>query len=199
MQIFICTKRECPEDRSQCFNYADVWENPEISSDNGGKNNNRYLHGSTRGHKGIDIITGETYKTVHSLMCGEVVSLVDSLTTNEYKRSSLGNTLMIKSKAKNGDEVFILYCHLDSISVEVGNKVEHGEAVAVSGSTGNAAEILNDDGSLKNGIRKANWHVHIEAATKGDGYNNFYSLGFYRVQPEDYMKTKFDSDGNTID
>ncbi|OXA71668.1 hypothetical protein B0A56_13990, partial [Flavobacterium columnare NBRC 100251 = ATCC 23463] len=31
-----CNNDTCPDDFSQCFNYADVWDNPEISSDNGG-------------------------------------------------------------------------------------------------------------------------------------------------------------------
>lgn len=188
----------CTPDCSQCFNYADVWENPVISSDNGGRNNNRYGHGSSRGHKGVDILTGGTYKDVHSLMCGEVTAVVDSFATNEYRRSSLGNTVMIKSKDKDNKTVFILYCHLDSVDVKVGDKVQHGKKIALSGSTGNAAEILDARGNLVSGIRKENWHVHIEAATMGDGHNNFYSLGSYRIQPEDYMKTKFDANGNVI-
>ena len=72
----------CKEDCSQCFNYEDVWENPEISSDNGGKNNNRFGFDSKRGHKGIDIVSGPKYKEVHSLMCGEVLKCVSSFKTN---------------------------------------------------------------------------------------------------------------------
>ena len=188
----------CPDDCSQCFDYADVWENPEISSDNGGKNNNRYGYNSTRGHKGIDILTGPTYKDVHSIMCGEVVSLVDSFKTNEYRTSSLGNTLMIKSKTKTGEIVFILYCHLDRIYVKKGDKVKHGQKVALSGSTGNASYSGLPNGVRGRGIDKANWHCHIETATRGEGYNNFLSLGSYRVKAEDYMKTKFDQNGNAI-
>jgi stalled ribosome alternative rescue factor ArfA len=40
--------------------------------------------------------------------------------------------------------------------------------------------------------------VHIEAATKGEGSYNFHDLGSYRVKAEDYMKTKFDSNGDKI-
>jgi murein DD-endopeptidase MepM/ murein hydrolase activator NlpD len=189
---------KCPEDCSQCFNYADVWENPEISSDNGGKNNNRFGYNSARGHKGIDILSGPVYKDVHSIMCGEVVSLVNSFKTNEYKKSSLGNTLMIKSKTEEGETVFILYCHLDKVYVKKGDKVKHGQKVALSGSTGNASYSGLPNGVKGHGINKENWHVHIEAATKGDGYNNFYSLGSYRIKAEDYMKTKFNENGNPI-
>nr|WP_303649284.1 M23 family metallopeptidase [Chryseobacterium edaphi] len=189
---------KCPEDCSQCLDYADVWENPVISNDNGGKNNNRFGYNSSRGHKGIDILSGPTYKEVHSIMCGEVVSLVNSFKTNEYRSSSLGNTLMIKSKTKDGEIVFILYCHLDKIYVKKGDKIKHGQKVALSGSTGNASYSGLPNGVRGHGIDKANWHCHIEAATKGEGYNNFYSLGSYRVKAEDYMKTKFDKNGNPI-
>ncbi|WP_330745554.1 peptidoglycan DD-metalloendopeptidase family protein [Chryseobacterium sp. CP-77] len=192
------SKNECPEDCSQCFHYADVWENPEISSDNGGKNNNRFGYNSARGHKGIDILSGPTYKDVHSLMCGEVTAIVNTFKTNEYRYKSLGNTLMIKSKDKDGKTVFILYCHLNKIYVKKGEKVKHGQKIAQSGSTGNASssEFLN--GVKGSGINKKYWHCHIEAATKGDGYLNFRDLGSYRVKAEDYMKTKFDKNGNPI-
>ncbi len=189
---------KCPEDCSQCFDYADVWDNPVISSDNGGKNNNRFGFNSVRGHKGIDILSGPVYKDVHSIMCGEVTAVVNSFKTNEYRSSSLGNTLMIKSKSKAGTTVFILYCHLDKVYVKKGDKVKHGQKVALSGSTGNASYSGLPNGLKGHGIDKENWHVHIEAATKGEGYNNFYSLGSYRIKAEDYMKTKFDSNGNPI-
>ena len=54
------------------------------------------------------------------------------------------------------------------------------------------------NGKKGHGIKKEFWHCHIEAATKGEGYNNFYSLGKYRIKAEDFMKTKFDKDGNSI-
>ena len=188
--------QSCTPDCSQCHNYADVWDNPEISSDNGGKNNNRVDHGSTRGHKGVDILSGSTYKDVHSIMCGTVEKIVDSFSTNEYKSKSLGNIVNVKSKDKNGNTVYMLYCHLDEIYVTEGQKVSHGTKIAKSGSTGNAAQILNSDGSLKNGIWSKNWHVHIEATSDGAGLTTFF--GKTRLQPEDYMKTKFDNDGNAI-
>ncbi|WP_160139350.1 peptidoglycan DD-metalloendopeptidase family protein [Chryseobacterium sp. c4a] len=188
----------CPDDCSQCFDYADVWENPEISTDNGGKNNNRFGYNSARGHKGIDIVSGPEYKDVHSLMCGEIVAIVDTFKTNQYKFRSLGNTLMIKSKDKDGKTVFILYCHLNKIYVKKGDKVKHGQKVAQSGSTGNASSDEFPNGVKGSGINKRYWHCHVEAATKGEGYNNFRDLGAYRIKAEDYMKTKFDKNGNTI-
>lgn len=45
---------------------------------------------------------------------------------------------------------------------------------------------------------RKNWHCHIEAATKGEGSNNFFYLAKYRLNAEDFMKTKFDKNGNAI-
>ncbi len=192
------SKSKCPDDCSQCFDYADVWDSPEISTDNGGKNNNRFGYNSARGHKGIDIVSGPIYKDVHSLLCGEVTAIVNTFKTNQYKFQSLGNTLMIKSKDKEGKTVFILYCHLNKVYVKKGDKVKHGQKIAQSGSTGNASSSEFPNGIKGSGINKKYWHCHIEAATKGDGYNNFLKLGSYRIKAEDYMKTKFDNNGNSI-
>ena len=105
---------------------------------------------------------------------------------------------MIKSKSKEGKEVFILYCHLDRLYVKEGQKVKHGEAIALSGSTGNASFSGMSNGVAGHGISKEFWHVHIEAATKGEGHYNFHDLGQFRIKAEDYMKTKFDKNGNAI-
>ncbi len=131
-------------------------------------------------------------------MCGEVTAIVNTFKTNEYRYKSLGNTLMIKSKDKDGKTVFILYCHLNKIYVKKGEKVKHGQKIAQSGSTGNASSSEFPNGVKGSGINKKYWHCHIEAATKGDGYHNFRDLGAYRVKAEDYMKTKFDKNGNPI-
>lgn len=192
----ITNNKSCTDDCSQCYNYADVWDNPVISSDNGGKNNNRVDHGSSRGHKGVDILSGSTYKDIHSIMCGIVESVVTSFKRNQYKSSSLGNVVNIKSKDKNGKIVYILYCHLDEIYVKKGDKVKHGQKIALSGSTGNASDGSLPNGVSGRGIKKENWHVHIEACADGAGLTTFY--GKTRLQPEDYMKTKFDENGNAI-
>lgn len=190
------SEEACTPDCSQCFNYADVWENPQISSDNGGKNNNRYDKGSSRGHKGVDILSGPTYKNVHSIMCGTVEALVDSFVTNKYGEKKLGNVVNIKSKDKNGNTVYILYCHLDKVHVTVGQKVSHGQLIALSGSTGNASDGSLPNGVPGRGISKEFWHVHIEACSDGAGAVTFF--GKNRLQPEDYMKTKFDANGNAV-
>ncbi|NML70325.1 DUF4280 domain-containing protein [Chryseobacterium sp. RP-3-3] len=186
----------CSKDGSQCLDYADVWENPIISSDNGGKNNNRFDKGSSRGHKGVDILSGPIYKEVHSLMCGKVEKIITSFKTNQYGEKKLGNVINIKSKDKNGNIVYILYCHLDKVYVEEGETVKHGQKIALSGSTGNASDGSLPNGIPGRGINKENWHVHIEACSNGSGAATFF--GKDRLQPEDYMKTKFDNKGNAI-
>ncbi|UWY29428.1 DUF4280 domain-containing protein [Flavobacterium sp. TR2] len=191
-----CNKVEnekCPDDYSQCFNYADIWDNPEISSDNHGKNNNRYGLG-TRGHKGVDILSGPNYKDVHSLLCGTVEKIVTSFRTNEYGFRKLGNVINIKSKDKDGKTVYLLYCHLDSVYVTEGQKVKHGQKIALSGSTGNASFSGLPNGQRGHGIEREFWHCHIEACS--DGANAVTFFGKDRLNPENYMKTKFDNDGN---
>jgi len=186
----------CSKDGSQCLDYADVWESPIISSDNGGKNNNRFDKGSSRGHKGVDILSGPIYKEVHSLMCGKVEKIITSFKTNQYGEKKLGNVINIKSKDKNGNIVYILYCHLDKVYVKEGETVKHGQKIALSGSTGNASDGSLPNGVPGRGINKENWHVHIEACSNGSGAATFF--GKDRLQPEDYMKTKFDNKGNAI-
>lgn len=56
--------------------------------------------------------------------------------------------------------------------------------------------LLN--GVVGYGIEKENWYCYIEVVIKGEGLNNFYYLGSYRVKVEDYMKIKFDSNGDKI-
>ena len=93
------------------------------------------------------------------------------------KEHSLGNTLMIKSKDKDNNTVFILYCHLDKIYVQKDDNVAHGEVVVLSGSTGNASYSGLPNGKTGHGIDKNDLPCHIETATKSNGFNNFYSLG----------------------
>jgi len=194
-------KKKCPEDCSQCFNYEDVVPNPQISSNWGNKNKNRFENMPRGGytHKGVDIHTGDNKVAVHSLLCGEVVHIRNSFKTNEYREGSLGNLVVIKSTDKSGKIIYIMYCHLDSVIVKSGEKVKHGQQIAVSGSTGNASDGSLPNGVLGKGIKKEFFHIHIEASRKYTmGNNTFIDVAKDRVDPELFMKTKFDKDGNTI-
>ncbi|MFV0531722.1 MAG: peptidoglycan DD-metalloendopeptidase family protein [Flavobacteriales bacterium] len=189
----------CPDDSSQCFEYADVWENPRLNNQSNNVNKNRfhrekrYNNTYPKGyyHTGTDILSNGRFLNLHSLLCGVVVDVVNTFKSQQYAASSLGNTVTIKSKDKNGRDVWIKYCHLESVSVVVNDKVKHGQKIGVSGCTGNAG--LKPNGNR--GIKIEYWHVHIEASTDGVFYK-----GKNRVDPEQFMKTKFDEtkQGNPI-
>ncbi|MDN3691621.1 M23 family metallopeptidase [Chryseobacterium tructae] len=189
----------CPSDSSQCFEYADVISNPKINDQSNNANKNRFhrdkRYNSTYPdgyyHTGTDILSGGKFVEIHSLLCGEVVDTVTSFSSQEYRKNSMGNTITIKSKDKEGKDVWIIYCHLDSVKVKAGQKVKHGEAIGVSGCTGNAG--LKPNGTR--GIEIRYWHVHIEASRE----NKFFGSK-KRIDAEQFMKTKFDetTKGNPI-
>ena len=84
---------------------------------------------------------------VYSSCDGEVVSV-------QYLTTSYGRHIKIKAKV-NGNVVYIRYCHLNSINVNVGDKVNAGQVIGKSGSTGNST------GS----------HLHYEVRNSEDRYN----------------------------
>ncbi|MDH5034370.1 M23 family metallopeptidase [Chryseobacterium cucumeris] len=175
---------KCPEDCSQCFEYADVIDNPKLNDQSNNVNKNRFhrtprynnKHPKGYYHTGTDILA-QLDKELKSLLCGEVVEALDT-------KGDLGKIVTIKSKDKNGKFIWIRYCHLNSFSVSKGQKIKHGKVFGKSGNTGNAKDILPQY-----------YHVHIEASTDGVFYG-----GSTRVDPEQFMKTKFDETikGNNI-
>lgn len=188
----------------KCVNYQDVKPNPILNNQTF-KNKNRFKiakryrsNGVVYYHRGTDILAS-TGTDVHSLLCGKVANFGfrTSFKTNQYATNSFGNTIVIESKDKDGKTIYVKYCHLDSISVKKGDKIIHGQVIAKSGSTGNAATILYTSGTkkgkLKNGIKKEYRHIHIEASRNKSFPNNRIGT---ENDPETYMKTKFDSDGN---
>ncbi|QQY31405.1 M23 family metallopeptidase [Chryseobacterium gleum] len=167
---------KCPEDCSQCFEYSDVIDNPKLNDQSNNVNKNRFhrtprynnKHPKGYYHTGTDILA-QLDKELKSLLCGEVVEALDT-------KGDLGKIVTIKSKDKNGKFIWIRYCHLNSFSVSKGQKIKHGKIFGKSGNTGNAKDILPQY-----------YHVHIEASTDGVFYG-----GTTRVDPEQFMKTKFD-------
>ena len=174
----------CFEDCSQCFDYQDVVENPQLNnqSDNVNKNrfkrekryNNKYPQGYF--HTGTDILA-PLNTPIYALLCGEVIEAKDT-------KGDLGKIVIIKSKDKKNRDIWIQYCHLNDYIVTKGQKVRHGENIGLSGNTGNAKDI-----------KPQYYHVHIEASTS----RIFYG-GNTRIDPEQFMKTKFDDtkQGNII-
>lgn len=192
----------CTKDGSQCFEYNDVIENPKINDQSGIKNHNRYRNeprkrsdGSEYYHTGTDILTVVGTK-VHTMMCGEVVHTRKDLPQDDYvkgyeSKTSYGNSITIKSKDKEGKIVYHFYAHLSKVNVKVGQKVKHGEVIGLSGSTGNAMHV---DIKYR--------HVHVEAgtsySTKGGSDGKQRCKIKADLNPENYMKSKFDKKGNTL-
>ena len=91
-----------------------------------------------------------------------------------------------------------MYCHLDSVKVAKGDKVKHNDILGISGSTGNAGSVY-EKGKLIHGIDPKDYHIHIEASTSYTADTaTFKNVASSRVDPENYMKTKFDKNGNKI-
>ena len=175
---------KCPEDYSQCFDYSDVVANPRINNQSNNVNKNRF-HRARRVnktypkgyyHTGTDILASLN-TPLKSMLCGEV--------TEAYNTGGdLGIIVTVKSKDKDGKFIWIRYCHLNSVSVKKEQKIKHGTLIGFSGNTGNAKSVLSQY-----------YHVHIEASTDG-----VFKGGNTRVDPEKFMKTKFDETikGNPI-
>lgn len=175
---------KCPDDCSQCLNYSDIVENPKISNQSNNVNKNRF-HRAMRVnktypkgyyHTGVDILA-KLDTDLKTLLCGTVTEAYDT-------GGDLGKIVTVKSKDKNDKDIWIRYCHLNSISVRKGNKITHGKTFGKSGNTGNAK-----------GVSPQYYHVHIEASRDG-----VFKGGNTRVDPEQFMKTKFDEtkEGNPI-
>ncbi|MBI4179405.1 peptidoglycan DD-metalloendopeptidase family protein [bacterium] len=80
-----------------------------------------------RMNKGIDIWTG-TNQSVHAVSKGEVIF------SDYYGR--MGNMVVLD----HGGEYFTLYAHLAEISVKLGEKVEEGAPLGLTGHTGRLAD-----------------------------------------------------------
>ena len=171
-------------------NPVDPVPNPRISNDNANKeNSNRFMSprtnpdGSKRFHKGVDILATPG-TPISSTMDGKVTKIDYETPNNKNGGGGLGNTIVVESKGADGKPVFMKYAHLSqdskNLNIAVGSEVKAGQQIAISGNTGN---VVGVDAEFK--------HVHIEAATSS-------SFGDTRVDPENYMNTKFDSAGQPI-
>ena len=166
----------CFSDFSQCIRYSDVVETPRLNNQSNNANKNRFRrvprynneHPGGYFHTGVDILApiGTPLK---SLLCGKIVKAEDT-------GSALGKIVIVKSKEKSGKYIWLEYCHMSEVSVKTGQYVCHGEVIGKAGKSGNASTI-----DIKY------HHVHIEASTDG-----VFKGGHTRVDPEQFMHTKFD-------
>jgi hypothetical protein len=149
----------------------------------GGWNENGAQYGWTRSggsqlHDGIDI-AAELNTKLYAISNGEVTDVRNSFESGEYKSNSYGNFVTIKTEA-NGMEFNLKYSHLNSVDVEIGDIVNLGDQIGLTGNTGNAQS--------KNGVPVIP-HVHVSATTIIDNIEE-------GVDPENFMSTKFNSDGS---
>lgn len=193
---------KCPNDCSQCFEYSDVVPTPKVNDQSGNKNHNRYKkeyriksNGKKYYHTGTDILAAVGTE-VHSMMCGEVVHIRTDLPQNDYVKgyegpTSYGNTITIRSKDKTGKIIYHFYAHLSKVKVRVGEKIKHNQVIGLSGSTGNAMHV-----------EVKHRHIHVEAGTSystiGGSDNKQRCKLNADLNPENYMKSKFDNKGNTL-
>ena len=131
-------------------------------------------------HSGIDIYAA-IGTNLHTILKGKITSI------DEIDDSGTGITVIVKSEY-NGQSIYLKYCHLSEISdiakkaLKKNSLVEQGAIIGKTGNTGNAKQIS-----------ASRYHVHIEASTDGVFYG-----GKTRVDPEIYIKTKFDSNHEAI-
>ena len=130
----------------------------------------KYPNGKPRPHQGIDLATDEGYR-VYAVEDGEIVSIAKGL-------DGYGFTITLKIKNTDNPELngkFAFYAHLDRIDVKVGDKVNYGCVIGLSGDTGNATGMKT--------VAKGG-HLHFEIRTiQSPGLG----LGG-RIDPEPFIK-----------
>ena len=130
----------------------------------------KYPNGKPRPHQGIDLATDEGYR-VYAVEEGEIVSIAKGL-------DGYGFTVSLKINNKDNPELngkFAFYAHLDRIDVKIGDKVNYGCVIGLSGDTGNATGMKT--------VAKGG-HLHFEIRTI---QNPGLGLGG-RIDPEPFIK-----------
>jgi murein DD-endopeptidase MepM/ murein hydrolase activator NlpD len=153
---------------------GDPVKDPKIcGTPNNGLAGGRY--GNARGshHNGLDI-KAPVGTNIKSIKGGTVYS------TNS--NGKLGNYIIIRSELENGNYLFTLYAHLKEVPT-ISGTVEEEDTIGVSGKSGNAKDMPEE-----------REHVHI--ITK-EGETDKWEEAVEK-NPENYIDTKFDSNGNPI-
>lgn len=159
---------------------GDVIKDPKIARSsatnvNGGRfgPTRKNQDGSPKMHKGLDILAYPN-TPIYAAFAGIVTRSVSIYPTNYYgSPASFGNLIEIESTV-NGQTIRMLYGHLNSVAgLHVGSSVAQGQQIALSGRTGNAQKGFSP-------------HVHVQVTLNG-----------VKVNPENYLSTKFDSAGNS--
>jgi len=155
--------------------------NPALAMQNGsGMNGARFgkvRDGGARQHDGIDLQMD---------MGTSLFAMYDGYVVEAGKRSVYGNCLVYLTKF-HGQPIYIMYAHLRSISVAVGDVIKAGDLIALSGNTGNL-EVAIYQGSVKA-------HMHLEV--REFEIDKTFSASA-RLNPEDFMGTEFGASGRPV-
>ena len=130
--------------------------------------------GGTKMHYGIDL-KAIPNTPIFAGFAGKVITVIRDLPTNYYRKNSFGNYVVIETVLPDGKIVEIKYAHLNRVDLKFNDIVQSDDQIGLSGKTGNAQYITNP-------------HVHVEMKDKTSGV---------RLDPEKYLATKFDHNGNS--
>jgi hypothetical protein len=116
-------------------------------------------------HNGLDI---------YAIPGTELKAVIGGTVTYETSMTLAGNKVKLSGKSKEGKNLLYVYCHVEEMQEELndGDTVKKGDVIAISGATGNAANV-----PFK--------HCHL----------TIYVDGAECTTPSDYIKTKFDANG----
>ena len=128
-------------------------------------------------HNGLDI-HAPVNQNAFAMYSGTISSIRNTFSPGEYKKDSYGNFIVITTVI-DGITYNIKYNHLNTVSVIQGQRINSGDIIGLTGNTGNAnsptSEIIP--------------HIHLQV------FNSNWSQS---LNPEDFLKTKFDSNHNAI-
>lgn len=183
---------EEPEEEKPCFDLDSVRANPLmdmkiLGTKNNGVKGGRYGNGRGRKHNGIDLVA-PIGTPVYAMFDGEVTKVITKydpkLPYKDYEKIyfgedvrdyNAGNRIWIESMTPKG-KILVKYFHLNDACVKKGLTLHRGDIIGHTGATGSACCS-----------ESAGPHLHIEV------YENDK-----RVDPEEYLYTQFDQDGNII-
>lgn len=123
-------------------------------------------------HKGLDLLVGHG-EPLFTMKDGKVEAIGNSFDFGKY---------VIVSYDINGEDVWMLYGHLNTANVVSGTSISQGTVIGTVEISGNLAGAIRDGYAYQ--------HVHME--TRIGGWSGTPK------DPEDYITTQFDSNGNPV-
>lgn len=161
---------------------GDVLSNPTIApSSSKNKNGGRFgptridpKTGNPKMHKGIDL-SANPNTPIYAAYGGTVIRSISTYPSTYYAANSFGNLIEVQTILPDGTRINILYGHLNSTNISVGSIVQARQQIGLSGQTGNAQHVQYP-------------HVHVQVRL---------GVGGQLVNPETYLATQFDSQGNS--